>query len=116
VIADALRPHARLHRRSRGGRRAALPGQPGDCLRASGDRNDHFNVQPLEGGDAQAWLENDGPRVSAFVHDLVGEGQGSISAEHGIGQMKRDEYLRTADPARLSAQSALKGRWIPQGS
>ena len=80
-----------------------------------GDGNVHFNVQPPEGADAAAWLAGEGAEVSAFVHDLVTAGSGSISAEHGIGQMKRDEYLRTADPARLAAQRAIKRALDPHG-
>ena len=52
--------------------------------------------------------------MSAFVHDLVTEAGGSISAEHGIGQMKRDELARLADPARLHALRAIKGALDPQ--
>ena len=80
-----------------------------------GDGNVHFNVQPPEGTDSAAWLEGEGPEVSAFVHDLVTAADGSISAEHGIGQMKLAEYLRTADPARLAAQRAIKQALDPHG-
>ena len=49
-----------------------------------------------------------GAPASHRVHDLVVAAQGSISAEHGIGQMKRTELLRLSDPARLYALCAIK--------
>jgi FAD/FMN-containing dehydrogenase len=53
--------------------------------------------------------------VTALVHDLVTAAGGSISAEHGIGQMKVDELARTAPPAALAAQRALKRALDPAG-
>ena len=46
--------------------------------------------------------------MTAFVHDLVTAAGGSISAEHGIGQMKLAELARLGDPARLGAMRAIK--------
>ena len=57
----------------------------------------------------------DGKAISAAVHDLVTEWAGSISAEHGIGQMKRDELGRLADPATLSILRGVKQALDPQG-
>jgi FAD/FMN-containing dehydrogenase len=53
--------------------------------------------------------------VTRFVHDLVTEAGGSISAEHGIGQMKRDELARLLPPARLNAMRAIKAALDPLG-
>jgi FAD/FMN-containing dehydrogenase len=80
-----------------------------------GDGNVHFNVQPPEQVDGAAWLEARGEEVSAFVHDLASGEGGSISAEHGIGQMKRRELARTLAPARLAALHALKRALDPAG-
>jgi len=52
--------------------------------------------------------------VTRHVHDLVTGAGGSISAEHGIGQMKRDELARLADSARLHALRAIKRALDPQ--
>ena len=54
------------------------------------------------------------PVVSAFVHDLVVAAGGSISAEHGIGQMKRAELERLSSPARMGALRAIKRALDPQ--
>ena len=72
-----------------------------------GDGNVHFNVRAPVGAD-EAWVEAEGEAVSRFVHDLVTAAGGSISAEHGIGQMKVGELGRLADPARLHALRAIK--------
>lgn len=73
-----------------------------------GDGNIHFNVRAPGGGDGAAWLRDEGGAVTRFVNDAVGAAGGSISAEHGIGQMKLDELVRTGDPVRLAAQAAIK--------
>ncbi len=72
-----------------------------------GDGNVHFNVRaPVSAGEE--WLAEEAPTVTSFVHDLVTAAGGSISAEHGIGQMRLAERARLADPARLSAMRAIK--------
>lgn len=79
-----------------------------------GDGNVHFNVLAPPGA-APDWLDRDAPAITRFVHDRVLAAGGSISAEHGIGQLKRAEYARTADPARLAAQRAIKRALDPLG-
>jgi FAD/FMN-containing dehydrogenase len=49
------------------------------------------------------------------VHDLVSEWHGSISAEHGIGQLKRDELERLGDPVQLHLMRAVKQALDPRG-
>ncbi|MFL6845445.1 MAG: FAD-binding oxidoreductase [Allosphingosinicella sp.] len=80
-----------------------------------GDGNVHFNVQPPAGSEPEAWLEAQAGAVTRLVHDMVGECGGSISAEHGIGQLKLAELARTADPARLAALRAVKNALDPAG-
>jgi FAD/FMN-containing dehydrogenase len=79
-----------------------------------GDGNVHFNVRAPE-GKGPAWLEDEAPSLTAFVHDLVVAAGGSISAEHGIGQMRLGELARLGDPARLSAMRAIKRAMDPKG-
>jgi FAD/FMN-containing dehydrogenase len=79
-----------------------------------GDGNVHFNVGAPRGAGS-AWLEEEAPKVTAFVHDLVIEAGGSISAEHGIGQMRLSELARTGDPVRLAAMRAIKQALDPHG-
>ncbi|MDO6413748.1 FAD-binding oxidoreductase [Sphingomonas sp. BIUV-7] len=80
-----------------------------------GDGNVHFNVRAPLGADDRAWLAAEGAAISAFVHDLVGVEGGSLSAEHGIGQTKLAEFVRTASPARLGALRAIKAALDPAG-
>jgi FAD/FMN-containing dehydrogenase len=79
-----------------------------------GDGNVHFNVRAPEVAGAD-WIGTIGEEVSAFVHDLVTARGGSISAEHGIGQMKLHELARLGDPARLGAMRAIKRALDPDG-
>lgn len=80
-----------------------------------GDGNVHFNVRAPAGGNDAAWLAETGPEVSSFVHDLTHKVGGSLSAEHGIGQLKLSEFARVVDPARLSALRAIKQALDPRG-
>jgi FAD/FMN-containing dehydrogenase len=96
---------------------AAFPGTHASGFGHLGDGNIHFHVRagtraPEPGGTE--WLAREGAAVSAFVHDLVTAAGGSISAEHGIGQMKRDELARL-DPARVSHLRAIKAALDPAG-
>lgn len=78
-----------------------------------GDGNVHFNVR-APAGAAEAWPEDEGAAVTRYVHDLVTAAGGSISAEHGIGQMKLAELARLAEPARLHALRAIKRALDPR--
>ena len=80
-----------------------------------GDGNVHFNVVAPGGVEPAQWLEEGGRTITPFVHDLVGAMGGSISAEHGIGQMKREELARTADSTRLATLHAIKTALDPAG-
>ncbi len=90
-----------------------FPGTRVNAFGHLGDGNIHFNVR-APAGAAPDWLETEGEAVSRHVHDLVTRAGGSISAEHGIGQMKRDELARLADSARLHALRAIKRALDPQ--
>jgi FAD/FMN-containing dehydrogenase len=79
-----------------------------------GDGNVHFNVRAPDGAGA-TWLADEGLSVTAFVHDQVVAAGGSISAEHGIGQMRLSELARLADPAQLAAMRAIKQALDPHG-
>jgi len=93
---------------------ARFPGVRVNAFGHLGDGNIHFNVRAPAGAGA-GWLEGEGEAVTAFVHDLVTAAGGSISAEHGIGQMKLAELARLAGPARLGAMRAIKQALDPKG-
>ncbi|WP_324827117.1 FAD-binding oxidoreductase [Qipengyuania zhejiangensis] len=80
-----------------------------------GDGNIHFHVLAPPGAARGEWEANDGKAISAYVHDLVTGFGGSISAEHGIGQMKRDELGRLGDPVALGLMRSVKLALDPHG-
>ena len=92
---------------------ARFPGTSVNAFGHLGDGNVHFNVR-APAGAPPAWVEEEGEAVSRYVHDLVTEAGGSISAEHGIGQMKLAELGRLAEPARLHALRAIKRALDPR--
>jgi FAD/FMN-containing dehydrogenase len=80
-----------------------------------GDGNVHFNVRGPAGVDDRAWFKAAASEISSFVHRLVTEAGGSLSAEHGIGRFKRADFLSLTDPARLRAMVAIKRALDPSG-
>lgn len=80
-----------------------------------GDGNVHFHVLAPPGATRGEWEDTEGKVISAYVHDLVTRWGGSISAEHGIGQMKVAELDRLADPAQLAVMRRIKAALDPQG-
>ena len=79
-----------------------------------GDGNLHYNVSQPEGGDKQDFLAH-GDAINALVHGLVREFGGSISAEHGIGVLKRDLLRQVKDPVALDVMRAIKSTLDPRG-
>lgn len=94
---------------------ARFPGTRASGFGHLGDGNVHFHVRAPAGVDPVGWYAEDAPGITRFVHDLVAAAGGSISAEHGIGQMKLTELARLASPARLHALRAIKAALDPAG-
>ncbi|MBO9574973.1 MAG: FAD-binding oxidoreductase [Sphingobium sp.] len=83
-----------------------------------GDGNVHFHVRaPIDDGveAARAWIASNGEEATRFVNDQVAAAGGSISAEHGIGQMKIGELVRLTGPAQIHAIRAIKHAFDPEG-
>lgn len=93
----------------------AFPGTHASAFGHLGDGNVHFHVRAPAGAEAESWIAESGHAISTFVYGLVLDASGSISAEHGIGQMKLAEFARRVDPARLHALRALKAAFDPLG-
>ena len=73
-----------------------------------GDGNLHYNVQAPAGADAEAFLRDDEKGVNAVVYDMVDQFKGSISAEHGVGSLKRDKLVQHKSPVALGMMRAIK--------
>jgi FAD/FMN-containing dehydrogenase len=77
-----------------------------------GDGNIHFNLSVPKGADDKAYLAR-WEEISRAVHDIVWDFGGSISAEHGLGLMKREEIQRYKSAAEMDAMRALKRTFDP---
>jgi len=93
---------------------AAWPGTEAIAFGHLGDGNVHFHVI-APAGTAMSWAAGQGKEISHQVHDLVTRWGGSISAEHGIGQLKRDELARLGDPVALDIMRRVKAALDPAG-
>jgi FAD/FMN-containing dehydrogenase len=80
-----------------------------------GDGNIHFNLSQPVGADAGAFLGR-WEEVSRAVHDIVAAMDGSISAEHGVGQLKVDEIERYKSPVEMALMRTLKQALDPAGT
>jgi FAD/FMN-containing dehydrogenase len=79
-----------------------------------GDGNLHYNVSPPVGTSDAEFIARQ-PAVYRLVHDQVARHAGSISAEHGIGQLKRVENQRYKSPVELALMRRLKETLDPLG-
>jgi FAD/FMN-containing dehydrogenase len=79
-----------------------------------GDGNIHFHVRAADHA-APDWYDREGEKITHLVDDLVTAAGGSISAEHGIGQLKLAEFERLAPPGRIHALQAIKHALDPLG-
>ncbi len=93
---------------------AAIPGARLCAFGHVGDGNIHCNLQQPEGADKAAFLARWG-EVNDIVHGIVARVGGSISAEHGIGQLKRDLLAKVKDPVALATMGAIKHALDPHG-
>lgn len=80
-----------------------------------GDGNIHFNMnQPAKGWTKPEFMKL-GARFNRLVHDIVTDMGGSISAEHGIGRIKKEELAHYHDPLEIEMMRKLKAQLDPNG-
>jgi FAD/FMN-containing dehydrogenase len=72
-----------------------------------GDGNLHYNVSPPEGTSADEFIARQAD-VNRVVHDSVHHHGGSISAEHGLGALKREEIRRYKSPVEMQLMQSIK--------
>jgi FAD/FMN-containing dehydrogenase len=95
---------------------AAFPGSRVINFGHLGDGNLHYNLQAAPGMQAQAFLDRHEAAVNRIVYDAVAACDGSISAEHGIGALKRDELHERKSPVALAMMKAIKQALDPLGT
>ncbi|WP_144631875.1 FAD-binding oxidoreductase [Bordetella genomosp. 13] len=79
-----------------------------------GDGNLHYNLSRPAGAPAD-WAAREGAAITDVVLDEVNRYGGSISAEHGIGQLKREHFLHSKDPLELRVMRDIKRVLDPKG-
>ena len=93
---------------------AAIPGARICSFGHMGDGNIHYNISQPIGADKQAFLER-WREINHLVHGIVLAHDGSISAEHGIGQLKRDELAAVRAPIEMDLMRRVKHAFDPAG-
>ena len=79
-----------------------------------GDGNLHYNLSKPDAQENTHFIDSQ-PAVNRIVHDTVDALNGSISAEHGIGQLKREELLRYKSPVEMALMRSIKQALDPRG-
>ncbi|HMV40252.1 MAG TPA: FAD-linked oxidase C-terminal domain-containing protein, partial [Plasticicumulans sp.] len=92
----------------------AFPGVRVVCFGHIGDGNLHYNQSKADAEPNAEFIART-PAVNRVVHDLVHELGGSISAEHGLGQLKREEVLRYKSGTEMELMRAVKRALDPRG-
>ncbi len=92
---------------------AALPGVRILAFGHVGDGNIHYNLSQPVGADTGAFLAR-WDEFNRIVHDLANEMDGSFSAEHGIGTLKRDELVRYKSAVEVDLMRTLKRTLDPK--
>ncbi|WP_445679065.1 FAD-binding oxidoreductase [Radicibacter daui] len=80
----------------------------------AGDGNIHFNISVPRGGDSKAFLQR-WDEITDVVGDVALALGGSISAEHGIGRLKRDKLASLKSPAEMQVMRRIKAALDPSG-
>jgi D-lactate dehydrogenase (cytochrome) len=93
---------------------ATLPGIRPVAFGHVGDGNIHFNLSQPKGAETAVFLAR-WAEFNHIVHDLVQRFGGSISAEHGIGRLKRDELPRYKSALELELMRRIKAAFDPEG-
>jgi FAD/FMN-containing dehydrogenase len=93
---------------------ALVPGSRPVPFGHLGDGNIHFNVSQPVGADTERYLAR-WDEMNEVVNKIVLKLGGSISAEHGIGKLKRDSLAKVKDPVALDLMRSLKRTLDPKG-
>ena len=84
------------------------------CFGHVGDGNLHYNLSKVDAQSNEDFIAQT-PVINRIVYHLVCELGGSISAEHGLGQLKRDEVLQYKSMTEMNLMRSVKAALDPQG-
>jgi FAD/FMN-containing dehydrogenase len=93
---------------------SAMPGARIVAFGHMGDGNIHYNISQPPGADKDTFLAR-WREMNEIVHAIVLKLNGSISAEHGIGQLKRDELAAIRSPVEMALMQRIKTAFDPRG-
>ncbi|WP_112606021.1 FAD-binding oxidoreductase [Rhizobium sp. WW22] len=93
---------------------AAMPGARVCAFGHMGDGNIHYNISQPVGADKAEFIGR-WREINKIVHGLVLQHGGSISAEHGIGQLKRDELASIRSEIEIDLMRRIKTAFDPAG-
>ncbi len=93
---------------------ALVPGVRPVVFGHMGDGNVHYNVTQPEGMDRDAYLAQ-WERMNEAVHDLAMAMDGSFSAEHGVGRLKRAALVKYRSPVEVAMMRRIKQALDPHG-
>ncbi|MBB5073506.1 FAD/FMN-containing dehydrogenase [Bartonella callosciuri] len=91
-----------------------IPGARVVCFGHMGDGNLHYNITQPIGADSAAFLRL-WAQINHSIHSLVMHYKGTFSAEHGIGQLKREELRTFKSPVALDIMQGIKKTLDPLG-
>ncbi|MBI5625784.1 MAG: FAD-binding oxidoreductase [Nitrosomonadales bacterium] len=94
---------------------AAYPGVRIVTFGHMGDGNIHYNVSMPDAGQNEIFIAQQEGAVNKLVYQVVRELGGSISAEHGLGQLKRDTIREYKDPLEMDLMRNIKQTLDPHG-
>ncbi|MBI5625605.1 MAG: hydroxyacid dehydrogenase, partial [Nitrosomonadales bacterium] len=94
---------------------AAYPGVRIVTFGHMGDGNIHYNVSMQDAGQNEIFIAQQEGAVNKLVYQTVRELGGSISAEHGLGQLKRDTIREYKDPLEMELMRNIKQTLDPHG-
>ncbi len=95
--------------------RASYPGVRIVAFGHIGDGNIHYNISMLDAEKNSDFIEQQEQGVNHIVYEVVAQLDGSISAEHGLGQLKREEITRYKSAIELQLMRDIKRTLDPHG-
>jgi len=95
--------------------RNAFPGIRIVAFGHMGDGNIHYNASLPDAVQNEAFIEQQEQQVNRVVYEVVARLEGTISAEHGLGQLKREAIRDYKDPLELELMRSIKQTLDPQG-